>query len=83
MPYERKRRPPVGMGITLRAYRKEHDLSQQELADMCGLNHSAISRIEGGSRTKIQVDTLLKLSQAMGITLDELVATSQTEAATA
>ena len=84
MPYERKRRPPMGIGITLREYRKEHDLSQQELGDLCDLNHSAISRIESGGRTDLRMVTLLKLSQGIGISVDELIAASQqTEAATA
>ena len=74
----------MGIGITLREYRQEHDLSQQELGELCGLTHSAISRIESGSRTELRMGTLLKLSQGIGITIDELVAASQqAEAATA
>ena len=74
----------MGIGIALREYRREYDLSQQELGELCGLNHSAISRIESGGRTDLRMSTLRKLSQVMGMTLDELDAASQqTEAATA
>ena len=83
MPFERKRKPPVGIGITVRAYREEHDLSQEEFATMCGLTGSAISRIESGDRTRFTLNTLMRFSEVMDVTLDELVASSQAEAATA
>ena len=63
----------MGIGITLRSYRAEHNLSQQELGARCGLSHSAISRIESGDRTELKVGTLLKLSGGLGITVDELL----------
>lgn len=83
MPMKKMDREPVGIGVVLRAYRVEHNLSQQELGEMCGLTHSAISRMESGDRTRFQIDTLGRLAKAMNITVDELVASSQTEAATA
>lgn len=67
----------MGIGVTLRSYRKEHDLSQEELGGKCGLSHSAISRIESGDRTELHVGTLLKLSGALGITIDELLSNGQ------
>ena len=83
MAYERKRKQPMGIGIPLREFRKEHDLSQRELGEMCGLTHSAISRIESGERTRLEFETMRLMAQALGITVDELVAQSTTEAATA
>ena len=83
MPMKKMDREPVGIGVVLRAYRVEHNLSQQELGEMCGLTHSAISRMESGDRTRFQIETLGRLAKAMNITVDELVASSQTEAATA
>lgn len=76
----------MGIGITLREYRKEHDLSQEELGTLCDppLTGGAISLIESGERPDPRMSTLRKLSQAMGLTVDELIAASaQTEAATA
>ena len=79
-----KMNQPMGIGITLREFRREHDLSQRELGEMCGLTHSAISRIESGERTRLQFETLRLMAQALGISVDELVAASQqAEAATA
>ena len=84
MPYMKKlMNEPVGIGIVLRAYREEHNLSQDELGDLCSLTGSAISRMESGQRTRFEVDTLLRLTQVMSITLDELVAQSTAEVATA
>lgn len=37
-------------GDLLRRYREAANLSQSKLADMCGVDHSYISRIEQGSR---------------------------------
>ena len=67
----------MGIGITLRTYRQEHDLSQQEMGERCGLSHSAISRIESGDRTELKLGTLLKLSSGLGITVDELLGATE------
>ena len=78
-----KMNEPIGIGIVLRAYREDHDLSQLELGEMCGLTHSAISRMESGDRTRFEMETLKQLAKAMEISVDELVARSTSEAATA
>ncbi len=74
---------PIGIGVPLRRFREEHDLSQDELGEKCDLTGSAITRMESGDRTRFEMDTLRKLAQAMNITVDELVSKSTTEAATA
>ena len=43
-------------------------LSQQELAERAGTNHSAISRIESG-RHKTSVETLQRLAEALNLRL--------------
>lgn len=59
-------------------YRKEHDLSQRQFAQLCGLSNGYISMIENNynpSTKKPLVPTLValnKISSAMHITLDEL-----------
>jgi transcriptional regulator with XRE-family HTH domain len=40
------------------------DLSQQELADLCGTTQSAIARIERGARPP-RIDTLLRIARAL------------------
>jgi ribosome-binding protein aMBF1 (putative translation factor) len=44
--------------------RLEWDLSQQELADLCGTTQSAIARIERGARPP-RIDTLLRIARAL------------------
>ena len=61
------RREAVGVGIRIREYRKALGLSQRELADQCGLDGSAVSRIESGSRCP-EPETLAALSTALGLT---------------
>lgn len=44
--------------------RLEWDLSQRELADLCGTTQSAIARIERGARPP-RIDTLLRIGRAL------------------
>jgi DNA-binding XRE family transcriptional regulator len=49
-------------------YRMDHDLTQQQLADLVGTSHSQISRIESG-RHSTNVDTLLRIARALDLKL--------------
>ena len=44
--------------------RRARNLSQQELADLCGTTQSAIARFERGGRPP-KIDTLLRMAQAL------------------
>ena len=44
--------------------RKELDLSQTELADLCDTTQSAIARLESGGRPP-RIDTLLRIANAL------------------
>lgn len=50
------------------AYRMDAGLSQQDLADRVGTNHSQISRIESG-RHQTSLDTLRRIAAALDRTL--------------
>lgn len=43
------------------------NLSQRELADLCGIPHSSVARIESGKSTP-NVNTLLKIFGQLGLT---------------
>jgi ribosome-binding protein aMBF1 (putative translation factor) len=49
---------------------RRHDLklSQRELADLCGLPHSSVARIESG-RTTPNLSTLVKIFRQLGLYL--------------
>ena len=44
--------------------RRARDLSQQELAELCGTTQSAIARFERGGRPP-KIDTLLRIAEAL------------------
>lgn len=60
------------LGAALAAVRAQRGLSQAEIARLAGVSPSAISQAERGLRG-LSVSTLVRLSTALGVTLDELV----------
>lgn len=48
--------------------RKELGYSQRELADICGLPHSSIARIESCT-VKPNMETIIKIMKPLGLTL--------------
>lgn len=59
----------------IRAARSARGWSLDSLAAKCGLSPSTLSRIETGGR-RIALDQLVPIAKALGITLDELVESS-------
>ena len=53
-------------GSNVRKYRKEKDLSQEKLAELCGLHRTYISDIECFRRS-ISLDNIQKIADALGI----------------
>ncbi|WP_114789958.1 helix-turn-helix transcriptional regulator [Niabella yanshanensis] len=54
------------LGNKLAYYRKKKNLSYRELAQLCSVDHSKISKIEKG-QVNIQILTILELSKGLGI----------------
>lgn len=61
------------MQIRLKAIRRAKEVTQKELGEMSGIHWTTISEIERGARVNVSVETLVKLSRALGCTLDDLV----------
>lgn len=63
----------------IKNYRKSHKVSMETLANRAGLSKTYISFIENGANSttgkpiKPTVETLMRLSSAMGITLDDMI----------
>ncbi|MBI5767860.1 MAG: helix-turn-helix transcriptional regulator [Verrucomicrobia bacterium] len=57
----------------LRNYRKALGLSQEAFAERAGLQYKHYQAIEAGRKPKIQFPTLLRLAEACGLELWELL----------
>ena len=68
----------MDLSEAVKMYRKEHRYSLREFADLCGLSHVQIYRIETGVKTdgtpfEPKIKTLKKLASGMGISLDDIM----------
>ena len=60
------------IGERIRLIRESKGISEQNLAAICNFEKANLSRIEAG-RTNPTISTLYKISQALEITISELV----------
>lgn len=60
------------LAYNVRAYRRQKGLSQEELADVCGLHRTYIGSIERAERNAT-LNTLTKLSSALHIPVPDLL----------
>jgi len=60
------------IGNRIRELRESKGISQQNLAAVCNFEKANLSRIEAG-RTNPTISTLYKISQALEITLSDLL----------
>jgi len=59
--------------LKLKEIRKARGWTQQTLSDKSGVGRGMIARIETGATAEPTVSTLIKLANALGVTIDELV----------
>ena len=57
----------------IKQVRKKVGWSQQKLAEKAGLSLAVITKIEQGVAKRPSIQTMMKLADAFGISLDELV----------
>lgn len=69
----RESRTPTALGAWVRNVRTEQGLSQRGLADRAGLSRSYLCDIERGRGTQPSMETLDKLSAALGLSRNELL----------
>jgi transcriptional regulator with XRE-family HTH domain len=66
--------PGTGIGKVVRALRKQRDWSQAHLAAAAGLSRqSTVSMLETGERKHGTSETIKKVAEAFGMTVDELL----------
>ena len=61
------------LSSNIKKLRKQHNLSQEQLAQKAGITYSTLIKIESGNNTNPTLDTLTKLAGVFKISLDELV----------
>ncbi len=59
-------------GKTLKKIRKDKGISYRELAQLCDVDHSQISKIEKGY-VSIQITTLFELAKGLGVNAKDLL----------
>jgi transcriptional regulator with XRE-family HTH domain len=64
------------LGERLRAYRRRNGMTQEELAHRASCSVSYVSDLERAEKSPT-IDGLIKLTDALGITLEELFANTQ------
>ena len=63
------------IGKRIREVRKSKNLTQEKLSELAGIEPSNMSHIERAA-TKVSLPTLIKICNALGVTLDEVVYTN-------
>lgn len=57
----------------IKELRKKAGWSQQKLAEETGLSYSVVTKIEQGTAKQPTIQTIIKLADAFGVSLDVLV----------
>lgn len=65
------------IGQQIRKYRKAHNLSQEQLAEMIGISVTHMSHIETGN-TKLSLPVFVKVAQVLEVQTDDLLSESTT-----
>ena len=63
---------PMSVPVQLIQLRKQHGLTQQQLADAVGIHVNQIKRYEAGT-TQPTLEVLIKFTKALHISMDTLV----------
>ena len=63
----------MDLAFSLKRLRKERAWTQQKLAEKAGMSYVIITKIEQGVSKEPTILTMIKLAEALGVSLDELV----------
>jgi transcriptional regulator with XRE-family HTH domain len=61
------------IGNKIKEIREEKGISQYRLAQLTGINRSTIKRYEENSIKKISLDNLIKICNALGVDIKEMI----------
>jgi len=57
----------------IRLYRQKRKMTQKELAEKAGIDFFTLSKIETGTTANPSIETMKRLAQALGMSLDVLM----------
>jgi len=60
------------IGKIIKKYREDHNLTQQQIADLIHMHRSNYSRVEAGER-ELSIEAIQKIAKHFGLTIDQLV----------
>lgn len=74
MPARRKPQidPKESFGRAIKAFRAEHGISQEDLADNCEMSRAQLSKVESG-QTDLRLTSLFRLAEGLDVTPAELI----------
>ena len=61
----------LAYGNAIRAFRQNRKISQEELADLCGLHRTYISDVELGKRN-VSLENIDKIAYALDVNISEI-----------
>ena len=71
---------PAQLGERLHTLRRRRDLTLRALGDMANVNYVTVSKIERGKMPQVSVDIVVKLADALGVSVDYLLGRTVQEA---
>ncbi len=70
------------VAVNIRRIRKEKGLSQDKLSKLADVAFHTIVKIEGGDTDNPKIDTVQKIAESLGVSIDELTQVSTSESPT-
>jgi transcriptional regulator with XRE-family HTH domain len=61
------------LSSNIKKYRKKLNISQDKLSKLSDVTYNTIIKIESGKNMNPTIKTLMKIANALGVSLDELV----------
>ena len=61
------------LSSNIKKYRKKLNISQDKLSKLSDVTYNTIIKIESGKNMNHTIKTLMKIANALGVSLDELV----------
>jgi len=70
---------PSTFGRRLRMFRKRRGLTQGELARLAQVSRPAITMIENGRQSDLNIEALVRVADVLNVSIDRLVRDDETE----